>query len=202
MLGRLALALLCLLPLLALAAEDYYKLLSVDKDADSKQLKKAYRRLSKQYHPDKNPDDETAHQRFVEISEAYEVLSDDDLRRVYDQHGHEGVKQHQQGGGRGRGHGRDPFDVFSQFFGGGGHFGRGQKVGPTMEVRVHMALRDFYVGAQHEFKVEKQVICEKCSGSGSANGHRDTCGQCRGSGMMVRKHMLAPGIFQSEGRKI
>ena len=199
MLARLAIALLCLLPLLALAAEDYYKLLSIPKDADSRQLKKAYRRLSKQYHPDKNPDDETAHQRFVEISEAYTVLSDDELRRVYDQYGHEGVKQRQQNGGRGGPGGpggRDPFDVFGQFFGGGGHFGRGQRKGPDMEVRVHMSLRDFYVGAEHEFKVEKQVICEACSGSGSEDGERDACGKCRGHGMVVQKHMLAPGIFQ------
>jgi len=200
MLARLVLALVCLLPLLlALAAQqDYYKLLQIDKDADSRQLKKAYRRLSKQYHPDKNPDDETAHQRFVEISDAYTVLSDDELRRVYDQYGHEGVKQRQQNGGRGggHGHGRDPFDVFGQFFGGGGHFGRGQRKGPDMEVRVHMALRDFYVGAEHEFKVEKQVICEACSGSGSEDGERDTCGKCRGHGMVVQKHQLAPGIFQ------
>lgn len=197
MIARLALTLLLLLPLLALAAEDYYKLLSVPKDADSRQLKKAYRKLSKQFHPDKNPDDETAHQRFVEISEAYDVLSDDALRRVYDQYGHEGVKQHQQGGGGGGGgFGRDPFDVFSQFFGGGGHFGRGRRHGPDMEVRVHMPLRDFYVGAEHEFRVEKQVICEKCSGSGSEDGERETCGKCKGHGMVVQKHMLAPGIFQ------
>jgi DnaJ-related protein SCJ1 len=65
-----------------------------------------------------------------------------------------------------------------------------------MEVRVHMALRDFYVGAEHEFKVEKQVICEACSGSGSEDGERDTCGKCRGHGMVVQKHQLAPGIFQ------
>lgn len=198
MLARLALALLCLLlPLLALAAEDYYALLNVDKTADSKQLKKAYRKLSKQYHPDKNPDDESAHQRFVEISEAYDVLSDDELRRIYDTRGHEGVKQHQQGGaGRGGAHHRDPFDVFSQFFGGGGHFGRGQRRGPDMEVRVHMSLRDFYTGAEHEFKVEKQVICETCGGSGSEDGQRETCDKCRGHGMVVQKHMLAPGIFQ------
>ena len=195
MLSRLVLVLLCLLPLLVLAAEDYYKLLGIDKDADTRQLKKAYRKLSKQYHPDKNPDDESAQKKFVEVSEAYEVLSDDELRKVYNQYGHDGVQQHKQGGQRGGG-GRDPFDIFSQFFGGGGHFGRGQRRGQNMEVRVHMPLRDFYNGAEHEFKVEKQIICEKCSGSGSEDGERETCHKCSGHGMVVQKHMLAPGIFQ------
>jgi DnaJ-related protein SCJ1 len=196
MLSRILWALVCLLPLLVLCAEDFYKVLGVGKDADERQLKKAYRKLSKQYHPDKNPDDKTSHEKFVQVSEAYEVLSDEELRKIYNQYGHEGVQQHKQGGQRGGGGGRDPFDIFSQFFGGGGHFGRGQRRGPNMEVRVHMPLRDFYTGAEHEFKVEKQAICSKCSGSGSEDGQREQCGKCRGQGMVVQKHMLAPGIFQ------
>nr|OQO28339.1 hypothetical protein B0A51_04058 [Rachicladosporium sp. CCFEE 5018] len=186
--------LLALLPLLVLAAEDYYKILDVSKDADERQLKKAYRKLSKQYHPDKNPDNPAAHEKFVEVSEAYDVLSDEELRKIYNQYGHEGVAQHKQGGQRGGG--RDPFDVFSSFFGGGGHFGRGQRRGPNMEVRVHMPLRDFYVGAEHEFKVEKQAICSACQGSGSKDGVRETCTKCKGQGAILQKHMLAPGIFQ------
>lgn len=189
------LALLCLIPLIALAAEDYYKLLGIDKDAGDRQIKKAYRTLSKKYHPDKNPDDETAHQKFVEIAEAYEVLSDAEVRKIYDQYGHEGVKQHKQGG-RGPGQGHDPFDLFSRFFGGGGHFGQGQRRGPNMEVRIHVPLRDFYTGTDHEFKIEKQAICEKCEGSGSEDGQRDTCHKCHGQGMVIQKQMLAPGIFQ------
>ncbi|KAK3058196.1 DnaJ-related protein scj1 [Extremus antarcticus] len=189
------LALLCLLPLLALCAEDYYKLLGLSKDADDRQIKKAYRNLSKKYHPDKNPNDESAHQKFVEIAEAYDVLTDPDVRKIYDQHGHEGVKQHQQGGQRGGG-GHDPFDLFSRFFGGGGHFGRGQRRGQNMEVRINVPLRDFYTGAEHEFKVSKQAICDDCEGSGSEDGQRDTCHKCNGQGMVIQKHMLAPGIFQ------
>ncbi|KAK3686697.1 DnaJ-related protein scj1 [Vermiconidia calcicola] len=189
-------ALLCLLPLLVLCAEDYYKLLGISKDAGDRQIKKAYRTLSKKYHPDKNPDDETAHQKFVEIAEAYDVLSDPEVRKIYDQYGHEGVKQHQQGGQRGGHHGHDPFDLFSRFFGGGGHFGRGQRKGQNMELRINVSLKDFYMGATHEFKVEKQQICEACEGSGSEDGQRDTCGKCHGQGMVIQKHMLAPGIFQ------
>ncbi|WPH00502.1 DnaJ protein-like protein [Acrodontium crateriforme] len=186
--------LLLLLPLLAFAAEDYYKILGLDKGADDRQLKKAYRTLSKKYHPDKNPDDETASQKFVEIAEAYDTLTDAETRKIYDQYGHEGVKQHKQGGGRPGG--GDPFDLFSRFFGGGGHFGHGQRRGPDMEVRIHVPLRNFYTGADHDFKIEKQVICEKCEGSGSEDGHRDTCHKCNGQGMIIQKHQLMPGIFQ------
>lgn len=194
------LALLCLLPLIALAAEDYYKILGLDSDADDRQLKKAYRKLSKQYHPDKNPDNSSAHQRFVEISEAYEVLSDGELRRVYDQHGHDGVQRHKQGGGPRGGGTNDPFDIFNRFFGGGGHFQQGQRRGPNMEVRVEMPLRDFYTGAEHDFKVQKQAICQKCDGSGSEDGAREKCAKCGGHGVVIQKHQLAPGIFQQMQR--
>jgi DnaJ-related protein SCJ1 len=187
-------ALICLLPLLAICAEDYYKLLGLSKDADDRQIKKAYRKLSKTYHPDKNPDDEKAHQKFVEVAEAYDILIDPELRRIYNQHGHEGVKQHQQGGQRGASH--DPFDLFSRFFGGGGHFGRGQRRGQNLDIRIALPLRDFYMGAEHEFKVKKQAICDLCEGSGSEDGQRDTCQKCNGQGMVIQKHMLAPGIFQ------
>ena len=191
-----ALALLCLLPLVVVCAEDYYKLLGLTKDADERQIKKAYRTLSKKYHPDKNPDDDSAHAKFVEVAEAYDVLIDPEVRKVYDQYGHEGVKQHKQGEQRGGGGMHDPFDLFSRFFGGGGHFGRGQRRGQNMERIIHVPLRDFYTGAEHEFKVEKQVICEACEGSGSEDGLRENCNKCGGQGMVVQKHMLAPGIFQ------
>ncbi|KAF2173522.1 hypothetical protein M409DRAFT_61894 [Zasmidium cellare ATCC 36951] len=190
-----ALALLCLLPLIALAAEDFYKVLELDRDASERELKKAYRRLSKKYHPDKNPDDHKAAQRFVEISEAFEVLSDEQMRKIYDQYGHEGVKQHKERG-QGGGGARNPFDLFSQFFGGGGHFGGGQRKGPNMEVKVAFPLKDFYTGAVHEFKINKQVVCDTCEGSGAEDGERDRCHKCNGQGMVIQKQMLAPGIFQ------
>jgi DnaJ-related protein SCJ1 len=169
-------------------------LLGLSKGADERQIKKAYRSLSKKFHPDKNPDDETAKHKFVEIAEAYEILSDSNLRKIYDQHGHEGVKQHQKGGGQGGG--RNPFDLFNQFFGGGGHFGQGQRRGPNMEVRISVPLKDFYNGAEHEFKVKKQKICDKCEGSGSEDGQREQCSRCSGHGIILQKHQLAPGIFQ------
>ncbi|TVY62917.1 DnaJ-related protein SCJ1 [Lachnellula suecica] len=186
--------LLCILQLAA-CAEDFYKLLGIDKSASERDIKRAYRTLSKKYHPDKNPNNEEAKQKFVEVAEAYEALSDPESRKIYDQYGHEGLKQRQQGGGQGH---HDPFDLFSRFFGGGGHFGHqpGQRRGQDMEVRVGIPLRDFYNGHKTEFQLEKQQICEECEGSGSADGQVDQCHSCGGHGVKIQKHMLAPGIFQ------
>ena len=188
--------LLCLLPLLALAAEDYYTLLGVSKDASTRDLKKAYRNLSKKYHPDKNPGDESVAQKFVEIADAYDALSDAETRKIYDQYGHEGVQQHKQGGGARPA--QNPFDLFSRFFGGGGHFGHGggERRGPNMDARVQVPLRDFYNGAEHEIRIEKQAICVACEGSGSADGTTEQCGRCNGQGVVIQKAQLAPGIFQ------
>ncbi|KAI9808795.1 MAG: hypothetical protein M1825_003948 [Sarcosagium campestre] len=195
MLPSAVVALLCLVTIVW-CAEDYYKLLAIDKKASEKDIKRAYRTLSKKFHPDKNPNDETAQKKFVEIAEAYEALSDAESRRIYDQYGHEGLKQHRGGGGGGQHH--DPFDLFSRFFGGGGHFGHGggQRRGPNMEVTVHASLADFYNGRTTEFSVEKQQICDECDGSGSADGEVETCPTCSGRGVRIVKHMLAPGIFQ------
>lgn len=141
--------------------------------------------------------DETAQKKFVDIAEAYEVLSTPSTRKIYDQYGHEGLEQHRQGGSAGRAP-HDPFDLFSRFFGGGGHFGHagGHRKGPDMEVRLGVPLRYFYTGKDVEFNIEKQLICERCDGSGSADGKVDTCDKCGGRGVVIQKHMLAPGMFQ------
>ncbi|KAH8820859.1 hypothetical protein F5884DRAFT_720257 [Xylogone sp. PMI_703] len=188
------LVLLCIVQL-ALCAEDYYKLLGLDKNASDRDIKRAYRTLSKKYHPDKNPGDESAKQKFVEIADAYEALSDPESRKIYDQYGHEGLKQRRQGGGQQH---HDPFDLFSRFFGGGGHFGHqpGQRRGPDMEVRIAVPLKDFYNGRTTEFQLEKQEICDECEGSGSADGKVETCKACNGHGIQLKKQQLAPGIFQ------
>jgi DnaJ-related protein SCJ1 len=189
-----------------------HQLLGIEKNASEKEIKKAYRRLSKQYHPDKNPlvplssrimwnsyltrisrGDQSAADKFVAIAEAYDALTDPEQRRIYDQYGHEGLQQHKQGGGRPQQH--DPFDLFSRFFGGGGHF-QGERRGHNMEVKIAIPLRDFYNGRETEFSVEKQMICDKCGGSGSEDGQVDTCEVCGGRGMRVQRHMLAPGMFQ------
>ncbi|EEH49150.1 uncharacterized protein PADG_05229 [Paracoccidioides brasiliensis Pb18] len=186
-------SLLVLLPVV-LGAEDYYKILGLDRKASERDIKRAYRTLSKKFHPDKNPGNDSAHQKFVDIAEAYDVLSTSSTRKIYDQYGHEGLQQHKQGGGQRH----DPFDLFSRFFGGGGHFGHspGQRHGPNMEVRLAVTLKDFYNGRDAQFEIEKQQICDACEGSGSADGEVETCDQCGGRGAVIRKHMLAPGIFQ------
>ncbi|PHH86474.1 hypothetical protein CDD83_10195 [Cordyceps sp. RAO-2017] len=191
------LLLLVALVQVVICAEDYYNVLGVSRDASEKELKSAYRKLSKRYHPDKNPGDETAHENFVQVADAYNVLSDAEMRQVYDRYGHEGVKSRRQGGGGGD-HDQDAFDLFSRFFGGHGHFGASSREprGHNVEVRVEISLRDFYTGVATEFTWEKQHICEHCGGSGSADGHVDTCSACAGHGVRIVKQQLAPGMFQ------
>ncbi|KJZ73818.1 hypothetical protein HIM_06711 [Hirsutella minnesotensis 3608] len=192
------LSLLFLLALfhLVISAEDYYNILGVRKDASEKELKSAYRRLSKKYHPDKNPNDESAHDSFVQVADAYSVLSDSEMRKIYDMYGHEGVESRKQGGG-GEQH-QDPFDLFSRFFGGHGHFGSSSREprGHNVEGRVEIPLRDFYNGVETDFRWDKQHICEACGGSGSADGHVDSCSTCGGHGVRIVKQQLAPGMFQ------
>lgn len=215
MLLKRAALLLFSLAQLALCAEDYYKvsplppsapstthpaantpkLLGIDREADDRSIKSAYRRLSKKYHPDKNPNDPTAKDKFVEVSSAYEALIDPELRRIYNQHGHEGVERHKESGGAAhRAH--DPFDLFSQFFGGRGHFDAQEKRGPSAELRVGVSLRDLYNGAETELSWERQHICGECDGTGSADGVVEECPHCGGHGIRVVKRQLAPGMFQ------
>ncbi|KAK7208241.1 hypothetical protein BZA70DRAFT_273228 [Myxozyma melibiosi] len=190
----------CVLVLAALvcAGQDYYEILGVPKDASEKQIKSAYRQLSKKYHPDKNPGNKEAEEKFVQVAEAYEVLQDKEKRSIFDRYGEEGLKQRTGGGGGGGGgqHGGDPFDLFSRFFGGGGHF-RGARRGPNMEARVQVSLKDIYVGKEFEFTVPVQTICDTCGGSGSEDGERHECGACGGRGMRVVRRQLAPGMFQT-----
>ncbi|KAK3904091.1 DnaJ-related protein SCJ1 [Staphylotrichum tortipilum] len=174
----------------ALGAEDYYKVLGLDRQASDKQIKSAYRQLSKKFHPDKNPNDPSAHDKFVLVSEAYEALSDAESRQIYDKYGHEGLKQRkQQGGGS-----HDPFDLFSRFFGGGGHYQPGQRRGHNVEVKVPISLRDFYNGRATEFQWNKQEICEKCDGTGAADRVVHTCPACNGRGVRTVRQQLAPGM--------
>ena len=176
---------------LAATSKDLYKVLQLDKSCSDRDLKRAYRTLSKKYHPDKSSGDE---QKFLEVAEAYEALSDPTTRKIYDQYGHDGLANHKQRGGQQQ---HNPFDLFSQFFGGGGQRQQqGVRRGPDMEVKLSVPLRDFYTGREVPFSLEKQQICDTCSGSGSADGVVDTCRKCNGRGIVVQKHMLAPGMFQ------
>lgn len=175
-----------------------YRTLEVDPSATAADIKKAYRKLAIKYHPDKNPDDpKTAEAKFKEVSAAYEVLSDDKKREIYDKYGEEGLKE----GGGGGGH--DPMDLFSQMFGGGGMFGgRGgprSKPTRTPDVKHQMTLtmQDFYRGRTKKIKVQRQVLCKGCAGKGSLkDGAVQKCGGCKGQGIRVVMHRIGPGMVQ------
>ncbi|GFZ44621.1 hypothetical protein JCM24511_02345 [Saitozyma sp. JCM 24511] len=189
MLPTSLLALLALLLLSGcLAAESFYKILGVARDASEGDIKKAYRKLSKKYHPDINPD-EAAHEKFIEVSRAYEILSEEETRRIYDRHGEEGLKQHEaqkQGGGH------NPHDIFSRFFGGGGP--PQEQRGPGLLTNLEVSLADMYTG--RTFQIPRKVICSHCHGSGAHSaGDIHDCNHCNGQGVVVQRHQVFPGMF-------
>ena len=163
---------------------DYYEILGVSKSASDEEIKKAYRKKAIQFHPDKNPDDKEAEEKFKEAAEAYEVLSNSEKRQRYDQYGHAGVGGAAGGGFGGGGFSMD--DIFSQFgdifgghFGGGGFGGfggsrGGQHVnrGSNLRVRVKLNLAEIAKGAEKKIKVRKHVSCQHCNGTGADGGDR------------------------------
>ncbi len=182
-----------------MAKRDYYEVLDVGKNATAEEIKKAYRKKALQYHPDKNPDNKEAEEKFKEAAEAYEVLSNQDKRQRYDQFGHAGL------GGSGSGFSGGGFsdieDIFSAFgdifgghFGGFGGFGGsrsrgGRRVsrGSDLRVKVKLDLIEVIEGAEKKLKVKKYVACVPCNGTGEKNGSaHSTCGTCRGSGQVTR----------------
>jgi len=177
---------------------DYYEILGVTKTSSADEIKKAYRKVAMQFHPDRNPGDKAAEETFKEAAEAYEVLSDSDKRAQYDRFGHAGV-----GNGRGFGSGNvnmddifsqfgDIFgdDIFGSFFGGSGRRGgqrhRGIR-GSNLRVKIKLTFEEIAKGVTKQIKVKKYVVCNTCSGSGAKDkGSVQTCGTCGGSGQ-VRK---------------
>lgn len=170
-----------------MAKRDYYEVLGVAKNASSDELKKAYRRLAMKYHPDRNPDDKDAEEKFKEANEAYETLTDDDKRAAYDRYGHAGVDPSMGGGGAGADFGDIFGDVFGDIFGGGGRRSGGQRsnrgsdLGYTLELDLEEAVR----GTKVQIKVPTQVACEPCDGTGAKPGTKPVpCRQCNGSGQV------------------
>lgn len=176
---------------------DYYEVLGVGKDADAKEIKKAYRKLAMKYHPDKNPGDKDAEEKFKEINEAYEVLSDEEKRSTYDRFGHDGLNgQGGFGGGQGfGGFGGSGFggfeDIFGDIFGSsfGGGFGgsssrrRGPKRGADIRQSVTISFEDAAFGKKIKVKINRSEECEECHGSGARPGtSKKTCPTCHGSG--------------------
>ena len=186
-----------------MAKADYYELLGVKKGASADEIKKAYRKLAIKYHPDKNPDDKAAEEKFKEISEAYEVLSDTEKRSTYDQFGHAafgpGSRASRGGGGF-----HDPFDIFKEvfsaggggggggsifedLFGGGGRRSGGPSRGSDLRYDMELTFEEAVHGCEKVISVNKLDSCASCNGSGAADGGRKiTCSTCNGQGQVVQ----------------
>lgn len=177
---------------------DYYEILGVSKDSKKEDIKKAYRKLVKKYHPDVNKED-GAEEKFKEVQEAYEVLSDETKRKAYDQYGHAGTQGFDPRSGTNGGYeysyGGTPFDmgdIFNTFFGGGNNFGFdfgfGQDTqkrdigGEDIRYKMRFSFIEAMKGGEFSVRIKRNVKCSKCNGSGSDTGKRKTCDVCKGSG--------------------
>jgi len=183
---------------------DYYEVLEVSRSATSEEIKKAYKKKAIQYHPDKNPGDATAEEKFKEAAEAYEILSDEQKRAKYDRYGHDAP-----GGFGGHAGGFSMEDIFSQFgdiFGGGfggfgGFGGGGRRVnrGSDLRVKVKLNLKEVASGVEKKIKVKKYVACTHCNGNGAENGTAyTTCSTCNGNGVVTRVVNTMLGQMQTQ----
>jgi molecular chaperone DnaJ len=184
-----------------MAKRDFYEVLGVSKSASESEIKKAYRQMALKYHPDKNPDDKEAEEKFKEAAEAYEVLSNPEKKARFDQYGHAGMGG---AGNGGYGGGMNMDDIFSQFgdifgnggnpfesfFGGGGGRGRSRTVnrGSNLRIKVKLTLEEVLNGVEKKIKVNKAISCNTCGGSGAQAGSSsfNTCGTCKGAGQVKR----------------
>mmetsp|Transcript_50300 Transcript_50300/g.83491 ORF Transcript_50300/g.83491 Transcript_50300/m.83491 type:complete len:365 (-) Transcript_50300:32-1126(-) len=172
-------------------AEDYYTTLGVPRDATTKQIRKAYRDLSLKWHPDKNKGDETAAAKYSEINNAYEVLTDEEKRRVYDQYGEEGLKQQRAPQQHG-----DFFNFFN-FGGQGGGGADSMQRGADINLPLYVSLEDIYLGKTMKVAHRKQILCTKCRGTGAEKPDDvKTCTNCAGKGIKVETRQVGPGFVQ------
>jgi molecular chaperone DnaJ len=195
-----------------MSKRDYYEILEIQKNASADEIKKAYRKMAIKFHPDKNPGDKAAEEKFKEAAEAYEILSNADKKQRYDQYGHAGVGGNGGFGGRGNSGGfggMNMDDIFSQFgdvF--GGHFGGGNgggsrggrrvNRGSNLRVKVKMDLEEIANGVEKKIKVNKYVACKPCKGSGAKDGSAfNTCSTCRGTGQVTRVTNTILGAMQT-----
>ena len=186
--------------------KDYYKILGVERNATAEEIKRAYKKVAIKYHPDRNPGNKEAEEKFKEAAEAYDVLRDADKRARYDQFGASGVN----GGGFGgfNAEGMDINDIFSHFsdiFGGGfGGFGASQPEpqqyrGADMRMKVKLNLEEIANGVTKKFKLRKNVVCPDCGGSGCEKGHQpETCSECHGRGYVLRSQRSFLGMVQTQ----
>jgi molecular chaperone DnaJ len=192
---------------------DYYEVLGVGKDASTAEVKKAYRQRAIKFHPDKNPDDPTAAEKFREATEAYEVLKDPQRKAQYDQFGHMDPNQGFGGGYGGGGVHVDLNDALESFlrnfgmgggfgdmFGGGGGGGGGRQRGRNLQLKLKVTLAEAAKGAKKTVKITKQVACDDCHGSGARPGSQpETCSQCRGQGRVRQVRQSLLGQMVTEG---
>lgn len=193
-----------------MAKRDYYEVLGISKGASEDEIKKAYRKIAIKYHPDRNPGDKEAEEKFKEAAEAYDVLHDPQKRQTYDQFGFEGLSGGAGGFGGGFGGGFSMDDIFSMFgdvFGGRGGFGgfgggRRQPAkyrGSDLRLKVKLTLQEISTGVTKKFKVRKDVECPHCHGTGAENGAQaETCPNCHGSGMEIRTQQSIFGMMQTQ----
>ena len=194
-----------------MAKRDYYEVLGVGKNATPEELKKAYRKLALQYHPDRNPGDKEAEEKFKEAAEAYDVLSNPDKKARYDQFGHAGLDGQAAGG-------MNMDDIFSHFgdifgdlfgggfgggFGGFGGFGGGQRRRPVMHgsnlrIKVKLTLEEVDKGCEKKIKVSKYVPCKSCGGTGARGNAYETCPHCNGSGVVIEMKRTILGQMQTQ----
>ena len=168
---------------------DYYEVLGLSKSASDDEIKKSYRKLAKKYHPDLNPDDKTAEEKFKEVNEAYGILSDPEKKSRYDQFGHAGVDPSYGAGGGAGGFGGfggmgDFGDVFSSFFGGMGGSRRsgGPRKGEDIETFISISFEEAAFGCEKEISLRRRKSCKHCNGTGAKDGKElETCPQCKGS---------------------
>ncbi|MCH4148228.1 MAG: molecular chaperone DnaJ [Prevotella sp.] len=194
-----------------MAKRDYYEVLGLDKNASEDDIKKAYRKLAIKYHPDRNPGNKEAEEKFKEAAEAYDVLHDPQKRQQYDQFGFDAP-----GGFGGGGFGGENFnmdDIFSMFgdifgghsgFGGFGGFGGGgrqhaQYRGSDLRIKVRLTLLEMSTGVTKKFKVHKDIVCSECQGTGAERGsHAETCPTCQGQGVVIKTVRTMLGMMQTQ----
>lgn len=194
--------------------KDYYKILGVERTASADEIKRAYKKVAIKYHPDRNPGNKEAEEKFKQAAEAYDVLRDPDKRARYDQFGAEGVNGAGGFGGFGGAQGMDINDIFSAFgdifgghgFGGfGGGFGGGRSAQPRqykgadMRMKVRLTLEEIATGVTKKYKMKKDITCTECGGSGCESGSKPkTCSTCHGQGYVMRTQRSMFGMVQTQ----
>jgi len=195
-----------------MSKRDYYEILGVQKNASADEIKKSYRKVAMQYHPDRNPGDKAAEEKFKEAAEAYEILSDADKKAQYDRYGHAGVSSNGRGGFGGGGMNMEDIfnqfgdifgdDLFGNFFGGGQRGRSGQRSrgirGSNLRIKLRLTYEEIAKGVTKNIKVKKHIGCSTCGGSGAKDkGSIQTCGTCGGSGQVRRVQNTFLGQMQT-----